>query len=374
MVSRKSYLLGLTLVLPGLFPAIALAQSGTWITSTSGTYNWSQAGNWLNGVVADGADNTANFTTAGLTGPITVNLDTPRTIGSLVFANPTNTFGWTVIATNPLTFSSTAPGGPTIAVNNSQITATLSVPLAGTQGLTMTGPGTLSLLGTNSYSGGTNVLNGTVQVAADAALGTGNVTGASLGTMSFTATATTTKSFAMNGGTLSAAAGKTVTLNGSVVSSAFLDGAGTFATSAAIGAQFVNVTATPSVSITSNNAADQFVHFSNSGSLKIAREQGVPGSLPTAVTFNGFTNEGIGTLTINAPDSPTPVQTGAFVNVSNFQSNGTLIIYPAVNSILNQYTLLTNIGTAPLAFNAGSRTFLDPAASQMNENAPHLQE
>ena len=86
--------------------------------------------------------------------------------------------------------------------------ATLSTPLAGTEGLTTTGPGTLALSGTNSYSGGTNVPNGTLQVPADAALGTGNVTGAALGTVNFTGTTTTAKSFAMNGGTVSIAAGR----------------------------------------------------------------------------------------------------------------------------------------------------------------------
>ena len=65
----------------------------------------------------------------------------------------------------------------------------------------MTGAGTLALTGMNSYSGGTTVQNGTVQVASDAALGTGNVTGAALGTVNFTGTTTTARSFAMNGGT-----------------------------------------------------------------------------------------------------------------------------------------------------------------------------
>ena len=56
-------------VLAGLatawLPAFAVGQSGTWVTSTAGSYNWSDAANWQNGVVADGAGNAANFTTAG---------------------------------------------------------------------------------------------------------------------------------------------------------------------------------------------------------------------------------------------------------------------------------------------------------------------
>jgi autotransporter-associated beta strand protein len=341
----------------GLLPAAANAQSGTWITSTAGTYNWSQASNWQNGIVADGANNTADFATAGLTGPMTVSLDSARTIGSLVFDNPTNTFGWTVSGSNPLTLSSSASGGPTIAVNNPQITATLSVPLAGSPGLTTTGPGTLALTGTNTYSGGTNVLNGTLQVPTDAGLGTGNVTGATLGTLNFTGTTTTTKSFAMNGGTVSVAAGQTVTFNGSQISGAYLDGAGTFATNAVNGAMFIAVTTTASVTTVSNGPNDQFVHFTNSGSLNVAEGVGAFGSPPTGATFNGFTNQGSGTITIDAPVSPAPAQTGAFVNVSNFQSYGTLIIDPAVIGS-NQFTLLTNFGTAPLRFNGGSQTIL----------------
>jgi autotransporter-associated beta strand protein len=357
--SRNCLAAVLSLAVACLAPACAVAQNGSWITNATGTYNWSDAGNWQNGFVADGAGNTADFATASLTGPVTVNLDSPRMIGSLVFDNPTNTYGWTVSGTSPLTLSSSsAVGGPSIAVNKPQVTATLSLPLAGTQGLTATGPGTLTLVGTNSYSGGTNVLNGTVQVASDASLGTGNVTGAALGTVNFTGTTTTTKSFAMNGGTVAVAAGKTLTFNGSVVSSAFLDGAGTFATDPTNGARFVNVTATPSVAITSNTAADQFVHFTNSGALNVAEGVGSSpfGSVPNGVTFNGFTNQGLGSITIDARVSPAPAQTGAVVNVSNFQTYGTLTVGPAVGS--GQSTFLTNVGTVPLGFNSGSRTFV----------------
>ena len=51
-----------------------------------------------------------------MTGDIFVNLDTARTIGALVFDNPTNTFNWAITGTNTLTLSNTT--GPTIAVNN----------------------------------------------------------------------------------------------------------------------------------------------------------------------------------------------------------------------------------------------------------------
>jgi hypothetical protein len=48
-----------------LLPTAVFAQSGTWITTATGTYNGSDASNWQNGVVADGANNTASVTAAG---------------------------------------------------------------------------------------------------------------------------------------------------------------------------------------------------------------------------------------------------------------------------------------------------------------------
>jgi autotransporter-associated beta strand protein len=336
--------------------AVAAAQDGTWITSAAGTYNWSDAGNWLNGIVADGAGHTANFTTAGLTGNVTVTLDTARTIGALVFDNPSNAFGWTVGGGNTLTLSSGGAGGPTVAVNNPQITAVIAAPIAGTQGLTTTGPGTLSLTGANSYSGGTNVANGTLAVNADAALGTGNVTGASLGTLNFTSTTTTTKSFAMGGGTLAVAAGQTVTLNGGSVSAAYLDGTGTFATDPTNGAKFVNVTTSPAVTVTANNVKDQFVHFTNNGTVTILVTVDLTTALPPFVVFNGFINQGSGSVNLGRP------YTGSsLLNASNLQSYGTLDVNPAElhpDASFSATNLLTNVGTTPLGFNGGSRTFI----------------
>src|SRR5439155_16523766 len=142
-------------------------------------------------------------------------------------------------------------------------------------------------------SGGTNINGGTLSVASDSALGTGPVTIGPAGTLNYTAGATTTKSYALGGGTLSIAAGQTLTFNGSSVSNGYLGGAGTFATGAA-GARFANVTTQPSVTVASNSSADQFINFTNGGTLSVAA------GLATPVTFNGFTNGGPGTATVGA--------------------------------------------------------------------------
>jgi autotransporter-associated beta strand protein len=347
------------------------ATAQTWTGAASGS--WANAANWSPvGIPISGQDTQLTFGMAATTamtndiaGPfafnqLTFNSGDPAytltgndlsaftnsgNVPAAIVVNSANAVmvGNNIALTNPLTVSGTGAGG--IAFNGV---------ISGGGGLTYSAPGTLNLgNAANTYSGGTSVQNGTVQLASDGALGTGNVTGTALGTVNFTANTTTTKSFAMNGGTVSVAAGMTLTFDGSVVSSAFLDGAGTFATDATNGARFVNVTTTPSVSITANSANDQFVNFTNSGKLTIARGIGSFDNtngfrVTAAVSFDGFLNQGSGSITVGA---------ASFVNASNFQSYGTLTINPAISGS-GQLTLLTNAGTAPLGFNGGSRTFL----------------
>jgi autotransporter-associated beta strand protein len=328
------------LLTAGLVPAAATAQSGSWNANTAGSYNWSLAGNWLNDSIADGANNTATFATAGLTGDITVNLDSVRTIGALVFDNPTNTFGWTITGSNSLTLSNSASGGPTIEVNNGAITATIASPLAGTQGFTKTGSGTLNLTGTNSYSGTVTVSDGTLAVTGDANLGTAAVTLSALATLAYSTTATTSRTFNLSGGTLAANSGATVTLNGNTVSGGFLAGPGTFSTDPTNGARFAGATAQSNATISSNSGADRFTNFTNNGTVNIAASN----TAASPVTLSGFSNEGGGSLTIGP---------NTYVNATNFQSYGTVNILAGTGGGVTQ---LTNAGTSPLGFNGGSRT------------------
>jgi autotransporter-associated beta strand protein len=167
-------------VVTAVFPRPVSAQSGTWSQATAGTYTWSTTGNWTGGTVANGANNTASFNTASLTGPITVTLDTSRTIGGVLFDNPTNTFGWTLgsSGTSVLTLSNTT--APTFTVSNATIPVTVSASLAGTQGFTYSGPGSMTLTANNTgLSGPITVSSGALVVAGSATinpLGTGTVT------------------------------------------------------------------------------------------------------------------------------------------------------------------------------------------------------
>jgi hypothetical protein len=267
---------------------------------------------------------------------------------------------------NGLEFRTNAAGSTPQLVSNSSSPVTIGVPLTltngltvggsgnialtaaigGPGGLTMAGAGTLTLAAANTYAGGTNVISGTIAVPADAALGSGDIAGSSPGALAFTGTTTTSRSFVMNGGTISVAAGQTVTFNGGAVGGASFDGGGTFV---ANGARFVGVNIAPSVAVTSTNPADQFVHAVNSGAVGVAAGVNAAGTDST-INFNGFINQGVGSLTIGATSQ---------VNMASFQSYGTTTVNAAtVTENFSQTTLVTNLGTAPLGFNGGSRTFL----------------
>ncbi len=128
---------------------------GTW--SFDGNGNWGAASRWSNNVVATGVGQTANFSTINLTGNRTVTLDSSRAIGTLRFGDITSPFfNWTLAASGDsvLTLDTGTATSPSIVVTN---TATISAPIAGTNGFTKSGPGTLILSGENPLSGTVNL-------------------------------------------------------------------------------------------------------------------------------------------------------------------------------------------------------------------------
>jgi autotransporter-associated beta strand protein len=162
--------------------------SPVWTGAAADTL-WDTGGNWAGGIAAFGANVTADFSTLDITTDQTVNLNSPRTIGSLTFGDTDtgSAGGWTLAnngtAANTLRLEGSAP---TVTVNalGGSASVTVSAVVAGTNGLTKAGTGTLVLSGANTYSGGTTVTNtGTLIVSSATGLGTGAATvvsGASL--------------------------------------------------------------------------------------------------------------------------------------------------------------------------------------------------
>lgn len=212
----------------GLLASLAHAQTnGTWNVNANG--NWSAAGSWFNGTLADGAGSTADFTQVNLTGARTATIDTTsRTIGTLLLGDTDGTHGYTIAASGgaSLTFNNNGLGASITQIstsaantistpvsladnlgvsNNSAsaltISGTVSSGTAGTKTITNAGTGaggvtlsgvisngggsvaivqnsatsTLTLSGANTFDTGVEIKQGTVLANNNAALGTGTV-------------------------------------------------------------------------------------------------------------------------------------------------------------------------------------------------------
>jgi fibronectin-binding autotransporter adhesin len=163
-VNCKRAAFAAALAIVAICPADVDADSGTWITNGNGL--WSADANWDSGIVADGSGNTADFSTISITGNRTVNLDSPRTIGNLIFADTTPAANNWILAFNgaPINILTLDGGTPTVTVNDMGTgTATISAIIAGSQGLTKEGSGTLILTGLNTYTGDTVINSGTLR-------------------------------------------------------------------------------------------------------------------------------------------------------------------------------------------------------------------
>jgi autotransporter-associated beta strand protein len=168
--------------------ALATANAEIWSSMTGG--EWTESGNWITPPGAGAVSMTIGFGQA-ITGPATVNLDGAVTAGTLLFNNPN---AYTLSGAGSVAFAvSNGTAGVTVeqgahrvavaAALDNDLTTTLAVgtelaltgAVTGDGKLTKAGDGTLALSGANTYSGGTAVNVGTVDVAGSSPLGTGTV-------------------------------------------------------------------------------------------------------------------------------------------------------------------------------------------------------
>jgi autotransporter-associated beta strand protein len=145
-----------------LMTRAANAGNGTWTDQTTGGL-WSNTANWASGNIASGTDAVADFSTLALPASNTVHLNNSYTVGQLKFGDTNNANGWTLDNngnfSNLLTLQ-TSSGAPVINVVNQS--AVISASLSGTQGFTKTGAGILQFTGASTYTGVTNISNGTL--------------------------------------------------------------------------------------------------------------------------------------------------------------------------------------------------------------------
>ena len=196
--------------------------NGIW-QSRSGNDNWTDANGTVNAAYSDSA-----FAIFGGTGG-TVTVD--NSLGNVIAAGMQFAANGYTISGNPVALT-----GPqsTIRVGDGTtagagFTSTINAALSGDTQLVKTDAGTLILGGTNSYTGGTRVSGGTVQVSADANLGaaTGGVT-LDGGTLATSASMTSARGIVMAGaGTIRAASDTMFTFNGLLSGAGALTKAGT---------------------------------------------------------------------------------------------------------------------------------------------------
>jgi autotransporter-associated beta strand protein len=189
--------------------------SGTWISSSDG--DWSDSANWQSGTVANGTDQTATFNPGA---PITATVDGNRYIGALAFTGA----NVTLAGTDTLRLDNTSFTPSTVSVA-SGLTATLATNIGGTVGLEKTDAGTLVLTGTKSYSGGTTVTGGTLelsgatggnsQIGGALTVGTGATLAITNGDGTGFGWTNPATSITVDGGTINAISGSHIGFNGS---------------------------------------------------------------------------------------------------------------------------------------------------------------
>ena len=154
---------GLAILFFGTFALPLFAQTtGTWTNATTNSA-WTNIANWSGGVIADGVDASADFSTLDIATNRTVNLGAHRSIGTLIFGDVTTpSNNWTLAngTGGPWTLTlATSSGAPVIEVVNQA--ATITAVLGGTQGFTKNGAGALTLNNpANTLSGGISLAAG----------------------------------------------------------------------------------------------------------------------------------------------------------------------------------------------------------------------
>ena len=138
----------LTVELPYLFG------DGVWTADQDGV--WSDTANWLDGFPANGAGETADFSTMNITEDRTVTLGESHYVGALKFGDLAGGQSWTLASDEggAITLDTDSADQPTVEVVNSK--AVIEASLGGTNGLMKSGAGTLVLAGASSLSGTVN--------------------------------------------------------------------------------------------------------------------------------------------------------------------------------------------------------------------------
>lgn len=153
-------------------PPQALAQSGTWNSSSTTPTSWSNTARWAGGIVAGGTNNTATF--ANATATVTTSLLSNIVLGNLTTGSQrvgirSGTSPVNASLTNEqIQFATTTGTAPAIT-NNGRLD--IFAIIAGSQGFTKSDVGALWVNRPNTYTGVTTIAAGDVRLGQNAGLG-----------------------------------------------------------------------------------------------------------------------------------------------------------------------------------------------------------
>ncbi len=368
--------------------------SATVWSGTAGNGLWDNGANWSGGSAPSGSGVTANFSGVNITADTTINLNAPLTIGNIVFGDTdlTSPAGWTLanngVSTNVLTLAGTTPGITVYTLGTGK-NVTISANLAGSAGLTKLGAGEVVLTGVNTYSGGTNINEGTLSVSSTGALGAAApiLVGLLPGTATLNLAGGT---FALAGNNLQVGRGTSSASLGVVNQSA---GAVSFTSGNAVlvgnngGSGIYNLSggtlsgfssSSRGILLAANNNSTGTFNLSDTGTLSLGSGTLMIGR-SDATTFNGtatFNQTGgtatIGTLSIGGSAASTGTNAALNLTAGTFSASSFTVIAGAASSsaTLNfggtaQITLPafpTRVGTVNLTFDF-TTGFLTPSAS-----------
>ncbi len=346
----------------------------TW--NLSGGGSWNTAGNWTPAGVPNGAG-AAAVLGSSITGPSSITLDGNETVGTLSFNNPNQSYtvasgtGGSLIFDNGSTSARLAGSAGTHTISapvtlNSNLFATISagsVTIGGVisegsagKSITMDGAGTLVLGVANSYTGGTNLNGGVLQINTNQSLGTGAVTFTGSGTLQAGAAGLSpTNTIAVNSGVIGSinTNGFNMTLTSAITSA---DATGQLV-KAGTGTLTVTGAKTFSGTAVVNGGALQLGDGTTAGSVAGAINDNAsliinPGA--NATVSNNIS--GIGSMTVVGTSVVTLSGTSTFSGGMNIPANGNVVFSSAAAA-----------GNGKIGLANGATLTLNGAASLFDE-------
>ncbi len=279
----------------------ALSKTGTGLLTLSGNNTFSGATTLSAGTLDLASQNAVKNSTVAMSGGGTLVFDSSAggafTLGGL--SAPSAGPGYDIA----LQDNAGSPNPVAVTVGGNNASTTYAGDLSGSGSLTKSGTGMLTLSGTNSYSGGTTVSAGTLQMGAALALS----------------------------GNLAVGSGGLLDLNGNSPTVAGLSGAGTVGNNAASSSSTFTVGA--------SNATSTFSGVIQNGSGQV-----------------GLTKTGTGNLTLNGANTfsysyggPTTVLAGTLTSSQDFTGTSYLAVASGATVVANTSNLTYN-NAGPAAF------------------------